>query len=47
MKFDSTLMHSFEDMVEVIQSKKAQVMDARGLDESTVTDRKNFKLMYS
>lgn len=38
VKFDSTLMHSFEDMVEVIQTKKAQVMDARGLDESTVTD---------
>lgn len=38
VKFDSTLMHSFEDMVEVIQTKKAQVMDARGLHESTVTD---------
>lgn len=38
VNFDNNLMHSFEDMVDVLQEKKAQVMDARGLHESTVTD---------
>lgn len=38
VKFDKTLMHSFEDMVEVLKCKKAQVMDARGLHESSVVD---------
>ena len=42
MKFDENLLHSYEDMVEVLQTKKAQIMDARGLHESTVVDRKIF-----
>ena len=40
VKFDENLLHSYEDMVEVLQTKKAQIMDARGLHESTVVDRK-------
>ena len=41
VKFNKSLMHSFEDMVEVLNTKKAQIMDARGLHEASVHDRKN------
>lgn len=38
VKFNKSLMHSYEDMLEVLNTKKAQIMDARGLHEPSVHD---------
>ena len=46
VKFNSHLMHSFEDMVHVLEHKKAQIVDARGLHEPSVHDRKNLYTLY-
>ena len=47
VKFDESLMHSYEDMVEVLQTKKAQIMDARAPHESSVVDRKIYLSVFT
>ena len=40
MKFDDSLIKSYDDMLDIVKNKKAQIVDSRSPVSATVIDRK-------
>ena len=47
VNFDDSLIRNYEEMVDIVKNKKAQIIDARTVTSATVIDRKIFRVSPS